>query len=513
MALPPCVTLIGSLNFDSNPLLPTITLRQSCAQSGPSCVSGLYALIPWNRLTTRGSRPRRNSSKVGVDAKVPIFYFVAVLNSAPVQVLIFLGIVVAEFLVGQVKRVAAILGRPMLWPVALFFLPKLNLISFKNETAGIRIDDFVLLFVAALLVNGWILKKGFAIDRVALIGLGVVATFCASNLLNAGHSSILYSLRLLEYLLFFWAGVALAKSGHDFTRLVKTLIGVNCALIFLQSAELIGGFSADGYEAVLGRPFGLCNHPAEMGALLNLLFAALVFGQPVKFWNWNLLVLACVFITGSRSALLTHCLLTLVYVYQHSENKMKFALRSATVTGLLLTVLTIIPNPTSQRSGDTFSSQNLEAFNSVYEKLPNDKVFTGFAEGGDVDEAPENVDASWYARGFKWAHVIKVLLNASWINWIFGIGPGAVGPSLDGGWLRLFAEAGIVGAFSFVLLLRHIARLSMACAMAVFALSVNMLMIDSHIAYKVMAFLFLMAGYVRLYNSDYPSISLQRVTK
>jgi len=58
----------------------------------------------------------------------------------------------------------------------------------------------------------------------------------------------------------------------------------------------------------------------------------------------------------------------------------------------------------------------------------------------------------------------------------------------------VIAETGIVGFFAFLYLLRKISRLGAACSMAVFALSVNMVMIDSHLAYKVMAFLFFLAG-------------------
>jgi hypothetical protein len=75
-----------------------------------------------------------------------------------------------------------------------------------------------------------------------------------------------------------------------------------------------------------------------------------------------------------------------------------------------------------------------------------------------------------------------------------GLGPGSLTPALDGGWLRLISETGVVGTVAFLLLMRRISSLSTSCLMAVFALAVNMLMVDSHNAYKVMAFLFFLAG-------------------
>src|SRR6266850_4761244 len=62
--------LTGSLNLDSPPHEGTSTFRQSCAQSGPNIVKDWYAFMPRNLLMTRGSSPRWNRLKVGVDWKL-----------------------------------------------------------------------------------------------------------------------------------------------------------------------------------------------------------------------------------------------------------------------------------------------------------------------------------------------------------------------------------------------------------------------------------------------------------
>ncbi len=410
----------------------------------------------------------------------------------------FTAIDLAAFAYLYVRRFGLLFSRPILWPVILLFLPKINLISFSNETSGIRLDDAVLLLVAIWLFGGWLKKLDFIIEPLPAVGFLVVGVFCLSNLINAGHSSLFYSLRLIEYLVFFWSGRALVRSGFDFPFVVKLLIGINCAFIFLQSIGIVGGFTAYGYESPLGRPFGLsANHPAEMGALFNVLFAALAFEDRTiaKFWFWFSLVGFCIFITGSRSSLFAHCLLTCVYVYRHSRNKINFMLRTGVIVGLLITVFAVIPNPASERSTDLFSWKNTETFKNLYDNLPVDNKFTGLEEsGGEPEDAPEGVDISWYMRGYKWAQVVKVMLNQSWTGWIFGLGPGAVGIALDGGWLRLIAETGVVGTLSFLALLRKISLVSASCAMAVLGLATNMLMLDTQMAYKVMAFVFLLVG-------------------
>jgi hypothetical protein len=409
----------------------------------------------------------------------------------------FMVVIIAESVYRQGRKSVEFLSQLSLWPAILLFIPKINLIGLGDETAGIRLDDFVLLVVAALLLADWIIKLDFTVDPVPAVGLAAVAVFVVSNLLNVGHSSFLYSLRLVEYLLFYWSGKSLVRFRYDFSFLVKLLIGLNCAFIILQFGGVIGGFAADGYESVVSRPFGLsANHPAEMGAMLNLLFAALVFGSrtATRFWYWCALMTFCIFITGSRTSLFAHCLLTLVYVYRNSRNRTDFVLRTTVISGALIAIVALVPNSASERSTELLSWQNVEAVRFLYDSIPVEKEFTGFVEGGASQDAPEDVDVSLYMRGFKWVHVVKIMFTASWTIWIFGLGPGALGPALDGGWLRLIAETGVVGTLAFLSLLRKMYRLSSSCSMAVLALAVNMLMIDSQNAYKVMAFLFFLVG-------------------
>jgi len=311
------------------------------------------------------------------------------------------------------------------------------------------------------------------------------------------HSSILYSLRLVEYMTFYWSGKKLVSSGYDFELILKIFVVLNCAFAVLQFVGLFGGFTSIGYGAVTGRPFVLsANHPAEMAAVLNLLVAALVFSdKPINFWRWSLIVGFFVFLTGSRSSVVAHCLLILVYVYRHSKSKINFVLTTSCIAGSFVAILVAVPNEVTARSGDLFTIQNVEIVRSVYSSIPVDRQFADVSEGGSLQEdSPEGVDLSWFGRGYKWAMVTKTMFAQSWVIWILGVGPGGIGTALDGGWLRIIVETGIVGTTAFLFLLRKISRLGAACSMAVFALALNMFMIDSHLAYKVMAFLFLLTG-------------------
>lgn len=213
-------------------------------------------------------------------------------------------------------------------------------------------------------------------------------------------------------------------------------------------------------------------------------------------------MLFCIFLTASRISLLAHCILMVIYVYRSSRRKGVLLLRSAVLAGLLISAVAFIPNPIRDRSGDVLSLENLSTFKNYYDTLPVETEFAKFSDAVDPDNVPETVDPSWWLRVIKWTEVVKLYLNSTWLTKTFGIGPGALGPALDGGWLRLLVECGLFGTFVFVVMLRKIATLSPACSMAVLALSVNMTLIDSHIAYKVMAFLFFLAGCTYQNNMD-----------
>src|SRR5579863_2279724 len=250
----------------------------------------------------------------------------------------------------KAEEAASFLSCISLWPIALLFLPKINLISFGGETAGIRLDDIVLFVVVLVLLCGWITRLHFKLESVSTSAFVVIGLFCLSNLANREHSNVLYSLRLVEYLVFFWAGKSLVRSRFDFTSTVMLLAGLNCVVILLQFGGLVGGFAAEGYTSSIARPFGIsANHPAEMGALLNMLFAALVFEErgraSGRFWLWCLGIGVCIFITESRSALAVHCVLTWLYQFQHAKNRTGFILRSAFVTGALIAAFIFVPNP------------------------------------------------------------------------------------------------------------------------------------------------------------------------
>jgi hypothetical protein len=111
-------------------------------------------------------------------------------------------------------------------------------------------------------------------------------------------------------------------------------------------------------------------------------------------------------------------------------------------------------------------------------------------------------DLSWWMRLHKWIYALKVYLEHP-ACYLQGIGPGFCGPALDGGYLRLLTENGLIGILLFLQLLSKLYRQSPQLKGMITALLVNMLFFDAYLAYKPMSLLFLVSGYQYVYKYMY----------
>ena len=104
--------------------------------------------------------------------------------------------------------------------LVLLFIPKINLITFKGrETAGVRVDDFLLLAVSfpifwahlALRTPLCTIEKWlFSIVIFGLLSYAINRLFVHQGYLHV-DASILYALRILEYFIFFYIGSYVAQ--------------------------------------------------------------------------------------------------------------------------------------------------------------------------------------------------------------------------------------------------------------------------------------------------------------
>lgn len=402
----------------------------------------------------------------------------------------------------------------------LLFLPKINLIALAdNESAGIRIDDVILLLFACLFfwahtslgqrlsdIERWVLiLVGFS-----LLSFSLNRLFIFFGLLHV-KASIFYCLRILEYFLFFYIGifsVLFFRAGS----IVKTLFLWNLVLMLLQKIELIGQFSIYGYlPTASDRVTGAASFPSEAGVLINMMFCFLIydedrnkqlwvmlppllrafFAKTYAYWLFLICVMLVIF-TGSRIAILGLAIAFLFRIKDDLKNGSPgiwiFAAAFVIMTAALMTLAIMHTDSLSIRSAGLLSMQNVELVERVWEKidLSLDPI-------GQKSVPNKNCDKSWWIRIHKWCYALKTYyLHPE--TYLQGIGPGFAMAALDGGFLRILTEYGLIGCLIFWKILSPIYHKSKQLKWMVVVFLINMIFFDVYLAYKPMSLLFFITG-------------------
>ena len=402
----------------------------------------------------------------------------------------------------------------------LLFLPKINLLSVGGESAGLRYDDLVLLIVGALIlcsqlfsrnkiykIEGWILLIT-AFSFVSFLTNRILVSFDMLYM----DAKIFYTVRLLEYFMFFYVG-AIATRFLKGEVVVQIFLIWNLFLMTFQKLGWIGAITVLGYDSdVTSRVQGIASFPSEMGLLLNLIFCYLVFDQnpsrwiqifPSKviqaflrksyiYWMFALFSVFVVF-TGNRVSIVALLICFLARL------KQQYRFRSL---GSLLSLLVIIPallfgvwglvtktRAIYERSSGLFSLNNLNVAQTIWERidLKKDPV------GNEVVNS-RDYDTSWWMRIHKWVHATKAFFLNPMV-YLQGLGPGFAWAALDGGLLRIFLENGIIGSLLFWKFFSSIYKINPQTKWMTIALLLNMVFFDAYLAYKTMSFFLFTSGY------------------
>lgn len=381
--------------------------------------------------------------------------------------------------------------------VPLLFMPKINFLSFTGQSAGIRIDDILILSQVILFLL-WIIKKGFSVvNKFEIIIYCIIIFSLFSNLVNLiiyNTSNILYSVRLFEYFIFFYIGYYTTKS-ISYHKIAWLIFGANMLCMIFQKIGILGGFTSQGYVSdVSDRVIGLTGGPWEVGVLLNFLFSILYLSDvkyrpKIYIYIYIVLNFFLILITGARMPTLAFLLITLVFIYQLLNNKFIYIVSLIGMFFLINLWFLYFDNPLKERSGNLFSYSNISQFISYFDLLSVAETFSEFPDT-PVDD---NSDMSWLFRVAKWSYAIKYWSVRN-LSWFIGLGPGIWGLALDGGWIRILTEIGIIGTIIYLYFLYNIFKYKTILSYMVFSFTINMFMIDIHMSYKCMSFLFFTLG-------------------
>jgi len=393
---------------------------------------------------------------------------------------------------GEIGALSVVMGVPLL------FLPKLNLFNIRGETAGLRIDDFILAALTMLIGAAFIYRKRAFITWVETWLIIFVASGLIACALNGGNA--VYAIRIVEYFAFFYIG--LNASEHVGLRTILiAFIAENAILIVLQLFHIVGSFSLGHYG--FDAPMGIGSGNWEMGILLNFAWVTLAYGNLCS--TAEALVIAAVvlglhLILGAREPSATFAAFLLVYIAWKSKRNagiMILIVPIAIVIGFAsydAVLKSVSHSRLLTRLATLSTTQYADVLGHIWRMTPARGDFVAYSSADKVQALYPNSDISLLERAEKTITAMKFYIQSSWLGWIIGTGPGRFGVAVDEGFVRMLAENGIAGLVSFFVMLYFAFRKTGAVIALIILYLASMTALDAYLAYKVMAMVFFIGG-------------------
>jgi hypothetical protein len=401
-----------------------------------------------------------------------------------------------------------------------------NILSIENETAGLRVDDLILLFFSFFLSCAflWNNKKFISIELLlffivatSLISFIINHLLVASDILQV-KAKIFYVVRIAEYFLFFYAGRMLFEI-LTIEKIVNTFLLINILFMILQKFGLAGTITGLNTQTIdMARVSGIASFPAEMGGVLNIIFCFLLFNKPqhIRLFNiqlsphlekiWKdtrpyrlfLLFIGLTAPTGARIALASTFIIFILYlIHVNKKSWLRFVPAFTLLLVLAIPVAYIVIINTDSifgRSSRLLSTNNFSIISDVW-----NAVDTNIDIYDNINSDSGEYDMSWWMRLNKWCYALKIYVTRPEC-YLQGVGPGAFSSAVDGSYVRILTENGVIGGILYFLFFRYIYKQSETLKWIVFSFLLNMIFFDVYLAYKTMTFLFLISGYYYALN-------------
>ncbi len=390
-----------------------------------------------------------------------------------------------------------------------FYIFVYTLFSFKWDLigaggSGLRLDDLLLSFVV---LNAF--RRGFprsALRLPAAMSMScLVAVHFASAIANADDVALwrgfLFALRPAEYAVFLLIGF---EMGYRHAATVWKVLDFYTVYLFglcvLQLGGLVGGSVAFTEQRAAGNLGG----PYELAVVASFLcIGAVTRGKgPIA-----LLALACVIMSESR---ITSVALLMVMVPVLVRRLSRSQLKRVAVTiggGALLTsalVGTVTAVPGLGDLTDRLRSTNIvdswalagRYADSIGTDLSPAEYMYFTHDRDRRDFRDLSGDASSLSRFTRWRALLGIQADDP-LGQLIGIGPGYGGFAVDGSYVRLWIETGLLGAVSFSAWLLHLWKTRVeffGVRSYLVVLLITGLSIDIWYTYKPMALLWFILG-------------------
>ena len=381
--------------------------------------------------------------------------------------------------------------------VAIFSF-KINLISIGGS--GIRVDD-LLIFLLVIVIIANLKKKFVPINNkpILLTLILVVFSFFSVYINNQLYSlplltGVMYSIRILEYMLFFYVGYYLANTKFNLDSFVKLYIIYAFVLIILQTFHIIpivSGFS-------VGRAIANTGGPWELAALISfMLFYTLEYIKNKIYFYISFIILI---LTQSRiTTFIVLVILFFRFTKRLSYKKILFLI------GFFIIGTSIILYSNLDLVDRYISLFNINTFNSIIGLLDsiNFKIDSNYYFAATYGNGLSNVlsmegDGSALIRFYRWAILIGMTFS-TYVSFFIGIGPSFASSAVDGNYVRIFIETGVIGLFLFLYIIYVIfksTKYDFVMRSYLITIIITAIFIDIYTTYKAMVLMWFYYGYL-----------------
>lgn len=351
----------------------------------------------------------------------------------------------------------------------LLNFPKINLLNISGFSQGIRLDD--LLFFLLVFYFG---KRILISKEIIIISVIFFLSFFVGYI-NHPFNHVLkffYLIRFFQYLIFF---ESVRKKLNEVE--LYFILKLTFAFQFLYSLMqyILNGF----HYRVTGTTAG----PWEV-SIIMLLSGIFLFKKSEKITD-KILILVLIFvflIMSAARAQFAAFLIILIFLLPLSNIKKILAGISLFFLGVLFKSL-FLNGFGYLEFGRLFTT--LEQLSDYFISEIKSKSLD-FGEGGSYFGDCETLDCSFISRIQQWAFYIKSGFQSknSILFIFFGAGPGSGGMILDGWYIKLFIDFGIVGTvyYFFILFKNYTTELN---KIIIIILSISCITLDVYWASKI----------------------------
>ena len=317
----------------------------------------------------------------------------------------------------------------------LINVPKINLFSLGSFDQGIRVEDFIVVFFALKVFFSQNFYRAMP-RKVFLIWAYIGFSSLLAVLFFEGNDSlrIMYFFRVTEYCLFAAALYSL-KSSVKLSELLKLTL-------LIQFLAILFDFSQGSF-----RPSGTFAGPWELTTVLGLMcFACTVIypNEGVKKYNYLLVLVLANFLTLSRTGLLA-------VLVAFASSYRSFLISMTIFVSLSVTVVAYVDLSSVPWLQVVFRPGNLDLVVALIEGALNGtrpEILTSYNNA----DFTQNASPSLAVRFSIWLNLIELWASIDYLalKLIFGIGLGSISVVVDGFYIRLFFELGLMGTVLYL---------------------------------------------------------------